>query len=179
MFPAKENRKSFTKVQREKEFTEITDGQTYTSDNRNINRMSWREYHVTRNLEDITWPRAGQLVRRSTIGIALGQFGAIGGGRGVAFVQRSRRKSNRWQEKRERKSERTESVLTLTFGKYPCSYESGACTGGWNCSDFDRENFFRCWRGFKKGGVQMMLKQIHQDWSFQEWFVDRWEKGNM
>jgi hypothetical protein len=23
------------------------------------------------------------------------------------------------------------------------------------------------------GGVQMMLQQIRQDWSFQEWFVDR------
>jgi hypothetical protein len=73
-------------------------------------------------------------VRRSTIGIALRQFGAIGGGRGVAFVQRSRRSVTGGKGRRERKREKererekTESVLTLTFGNYPCSYERG--TGG-------------------------------------------------
>jgi hypothetical protein len=50
------------------------------------NSVRWQEDRVTRNLEEVTWPRAGQLVCRSTIGIVLGRFGAIGGGRGVAFV---------------------------------------------------------------------------------------------
>jgi hypothetical protein len=77
---------------------------------------------VTRNLEDVTWPRAGQLgqlVRRSTIGIALGWFGAIGGGRGVAFVQRSRRKSNRWQEKEREKERENRISLDIDIWEIP------------------------------------------------------------
>jgi hypothetical protein len=51
-------------------------------------------------------------VRRSTIGIALRRFGAIGGGRGVAFVQRSRKKEQQVikEREREREREKTESV---------------------------------------------------------------------
>jgi hypothetical protein len=45
-------------------------------------------------------------VRRSTIGIALRRFGAIGGGRGVAFVQRSRKEEQQVIKERERERER-------------------------------------------------------------------------
>jgi hypothetical protein len=44
-------------------------------------------------------------VRRSTIGIALRRFGAIGGGRGVAFVQQSRIEERERERERERKRE--------------------------------------------------------------------------
>jgi hypothetical protein len=71
---------------------------------------------------------------------------------------------------RERERERTESVLTLTFGEYPCSYERGAGGSALILA-------VRISSGVEKkipmGGVQMMLQQIHQDWSFQERFVDR------
>jgi hypothetical protein len=35
------------------------------------------------------------------------------------------RKGERKREREREKTEKTESVLTLTFGEYPCSYEKG------------------------------------------------------
>jgi hypothetical protein len=47
-------RKRSTKIQKEKEFTDITDEQTHAYKNRNIKIVCWQEDRVTRDLEEIT-----------------------------------------------------------------------------------------------------------------------------
>jgi hypothetical protein len=133
--------------------------------------VRWRPDHVTRDLEEVTWPRAGQLVRRSTIGIAQRRFGAI---RGVGGCARPAVKRKEWQVEEKREREKTESVSTLTFWGYPCSYEKGVqveVLWFWPWEFLKVEKKIKWW-----GGVQMMWQQIRQD-LFQEWFVDRRKRG--
>jgi hypothetical protein len=89
---------------------------------------------------------------------------------GVGVLRLSIGQERTTGDQREREREKTESVLTLTFGNYPCSYKRSA---GGSALILVMRISSGVEKNSKMGGVQMTSQQRRQDWSFQEWFVDR------